>query len=182
VRRIAPQQSRIAVQQKQAINFMGMAAMRWKRRFVERLQLPFENQLVPQQSTLLGRSSHLFSTRSGEDVCRILQCNNADSNERPKRLVVGVDLALTSPASKLNARAFAALKKRRPPVGGRSLGRKRPRRACTANTVRAIVWRQIRQMQDLSTDFELYVPPCDVFATAQQPRVFGPKPILWSNQ
>src|ERR1700722_11703073 len=55
-------------------------------------------------------------------------------------------------------RRLAAPQKRRPPVGGRSLGRKRPRRACTANTVRGIFWRQIRQMQDLNTDFAVLVP------------------------
>ncbi len=40
--------------------------------------------------------------------------------------------------------------KRRPPVGGLSLGRKRPRRACTTTAVRGLMWRKMQQLQDLN--------------------------------
>ncbi len=39
-------------------------------------------------------------------------------------------------------------KKRRPPLGGLSLGRKRPRRAYAASAARGVIWRQTPQMQD----------------------------------
>jgi hypothetical protein len=160
VRRIAPQQYRIAVQQDQAIPLMGIAAMRSERRFAEKLQFPYVLQRLPGDATFPKRNSAARGMRPDTGVFCILQCKKPASHNS----------------------VLAALQKRRPPVGGLSLGRKRPRRACTVNTVRVIVWRQIPQMQDLSTDFELHVPPCDVFATARQTCVLGVKPILWFNQ
>jgi len=159
VRRIAPQQYRIAVQQDQAIPLMGIAAMRSERRFAGKLQFSHVLQRLAGDATFPKRGLAPSQLRR-EAVGRILHCEKTASNER----------------------AVAARQKRRPPVGGLSLGRKRPRRACTANTVRVLLWRQIQQMQDLITVFELHAPPCDVFATAQQACVFGGKPILWFNQ
>jgi hypothetical protein len=172
VRRIAPQQYRIAVQQRQAILLMDMAAMRSERRLTGERQLTNAFQREPEISEAQlaarrypagqGLGSHIATRQTGG-------ARPSVSRWRP-------DVILASKG------AVATLKKRRPPVGGLSLGRKRPRRACTANTVRVIVWRQIQQMQDLNTGFELHVPPCDVFATAEQARPQGGKPILWLNQ
>jgi len=159
MRRIAPQQYRIAVQQDQAIPLMGIAAMHLERRFAGKLQFSHVLQRLAGDATFPKRGLAPSQLRR-EGVGRILQCEKTASNER----------------------AVAAPQKRRPPVGGLSLGRKRPRRACTANTVRVLLWRQIQQMQDLITVFELHAPPCDVFATARQACVLGEKPILWFNQ
>jgi hypothetical protein len=163
MRRIAPQQYRSAAQQRQANLLIGIAAMRSERRFPGGRQLPFVFQRVPGESAFPKRG--LARSGAHRTSARVTYCNAAN-----RRLTVS------------QSGASSASQKRRPPVGGLSLGRKRPRRACTVNTVRLIVWRQIQQMQDLNPGFALHMSACDVFATAQQGRPGGGKPILWFNQ
>ena len=103
MRRIAPQQYRIAPQQKQAI---------------------FSVACQPCGIAAEARSTELSTGESRKKVRRAAQ-------------------------------------KRRPPGGGLSLGRKRPRRACAATAAQGLIWRQTPQMQESQSRSQ-----CDMLKTA----------------